>query len=154
MPEQSLHFGLACPLVRGSGGRGKGEQKETEMRDNLVRADNIGQGNWFVKEGGHRAYLVISHSSARFFNFDQAGKVFGVSCNGNVTRVNGGTMVHPADYTDYLRDIRVCQMRNTEGCRARSDCDDLGRMVVRKKGAVLEGVRITIEGNVHIEACS
>ena len=75
------------------------------MSPDMVKAQEIEQGEWFVKKNGHYAYMRISDSSARFLTLDSCQYVFGVCYTGNIARVRRGTLVHRATIKDHIANI-------------------------------------------------
>lgn len=90
--------------------------EEEEMSPDLVRAEDIEPGEWFVKSKGTFAYLRLSESAVNFLGLDPQ-YVYGIAFTGNVSKVRAGTPVRPATIRDHLRNV-VDRHRHEEsvGC--------------------------------------
>ncbi len=86
----------------------------------LVPANQVPRGACFRKQAGSFWYLRVSDSSVKHYGLS-CDQVWGICYNGNVTTVDGETMVHIGRIGDMIQNVAEEQQWNRDvGARATS----------------------------------
>lgn len=93
--------------------RSKLNNKNTQT----VPAKNIGQGEFFRKRTGEYVHLKLSDSSTKFLGLD-TNYVYGVTHNGNMSKLNPETQVVKTDLWQFLRNIETEREWNNQFARS------------------------------------
>jgi ssDNA-binding Zn-finger/Zn-ribbon topoisomerase 1 len=87
----------------------------------LVLAGEIGDYEYFIKRTGQMVYKKVCEGSAAFHGLGDTESIFGVTLNGNLTRVKKDTLVWKATYVDWNREIHESQQWEKDmGCESLS----------------------------------
>jgi hypothetical protein len=72
----------------------------------LVPVEKVPEGGFFQKRTGTYTYIRIAYASAGRFINQSHGYTFGVTYNGNMTRLDNGTLVRLCTIDDFAKNVR------------------------------------------------